>query len=130
MTLTISSELHRQLLSDTAESPHAEICGLLIGSGRIERVVPARNVSTDPARLFEIDPAVLFAAIRAERSGQGDILGYYHSHPSGPPEPSPRDVDQAIADGRIWLIIGEGRVLAWRLDQAKNFCGVELLIVD
>jgi desampylase len=134
MALRISSELHLYLLAVAAASPEAEVCGLLIGNHtddcRVHKIVPARNVASDPARSFEIDPTTLFDAIRRERAGQGCLLGYYHSHPVGSPAPSPRDVAQAVPDGRVWLIIGDGRLTAWRMTESSQFNALDVLIVD
>ncbi len=128
MALRISSELHRQLLAMAAASPDAEVCGLLFGGDHVERIVPVANVAANPQRNFEIDPDALFTAIRNERSGGVRLLGYYHSHPIGPPMPSPRDTDQAASDGRIWLIIGQGRVTAWRMNKTSQFNEIEIQI--
>ena len=121
------TELHRQLLAEAAALPDREICGLLFGEGRVDAVVPVVNVADDPTRQFELDGAALFAAIRAERAGGARLFGYYHSHPQGPPTPSSHDVQQASHDGRIWLIIGEGRVTAWQRLSA-DFVEIELTI--
>jgi desampylase len=128
MTLRISSKLLRQLLEQAAVSPTQEICGLLIGETEIERLVPARNVAGNPARTFEIDSMTLFAAFRSERAGEGRVLGYYHSHPDGPPTPSRRDTDMAAVDSKVWLIIGEGRAAAWKMDKSKQFHEIVLQI--
>ena len=128
MGLRISSELHEQLLHEAAASPDEEVCGLLIGETFVERIIPAANVAEDTRDTFEIDPAILFAAIRTERAGRGKLLGYYHSHPVGPPTPSDRDAAQAVGDGRVWLIIGEGRVTAWQMTKDSEFNAVEIII--
>ncbi len=130
MTLFISSELHRELLELAAGSPDAEVCGLLIGEVGIDRIVAAGNIAANPARTFEIDPVALFAAIRAERKGQGRLLGYYHSHPHGPPTPSRRDTEMAFPDGKIWIIIADGRIIAWQMDGSRRFNKIALQITD
>jgi desampylase len=113
MQVRMTSELHARLLTEAAASPDAEVCGLLVGRDEIELIVPTKNVADDPRRAFEIDPATLFDAIHTEREGGAKLLGYYHSHPEGPPTPSPHDHAQAAGDGRIWVIIGHGRASAW-----------------
>lgn len=70
----------------------------------IDTIVPANNVANDRARRFEIDPAILISAHRAERAGGPRILGSYHSHPGGDPTPSLEDAAQADANGSLWLI--------------------------
>ncbi len=95
--------------------PDQEVCGLLLGSGDyVSQVVPTPNVAQDPACQFEIDPSALFAAIRTERSGGPALLGYYHSHPGGRPEPSRADAATSAGDGKLWLILADGKVAAWR----------------
>ena len=64
------------------------------------------NVAAAPERRFEIDPAALFAALRAERAGGTKLIGYWHSHPSGDPTPSPTDAAIAQPDGKLRLIAG------------------------
>ncbi|GAA0671837.1 proteasome lid subunit RPN8/RPN11 [Sphingomonas insulae] len=115
MTVTIASELVGQILEEAAASPAVEICGLLLGEGdRITRALPCRNVATDPARRFEIDPAALIAAHRAARGGGPRIVGHYHSHPGGVAVPSARDAAEAAADGTLWLIAAGGVLRGWR----------------
>jgi desampylase len=134
MTLCISSELHNRLLAMASASPKAEICGLLIGGPRgdksIRKITPVANVAADPSDTFEIDPAILFAAIRDERAGRETIIGYYHSHPSGPPTPSARDGALAAPDGKIWVIIGENRITAWRMTETGQFRNLEIAMTE
>lgn len=93
-----------------------ECCGLLLGeAGHVREARAAANVADDSAKHFEIDPAVLIAAHRAQRDGGPAILGCYHSHPGGDPSPSPTDARQAEASGQLWLIRGAGGELRlWR----------------
>jgi proteasome lid subunit RPN8/RPN11 len=86
--------------------------------GRVDAAVATANVAADPIREFEIDPVALFAAIRAERAGDIQLLGYYHSHPNGLAEPSATDQASAAADGKLWLIVAGEVVTGWRAGQA------------
>ena len=114
MNVRISRLLLDKLTAMAAEQ-QTEICGLLLGAGDVcTEIIPAANVVTDPARHFEIDPAVLIAAHREARRGGPAIMGHYHSHPSGHAEPSETDAEAAIADGACWLILAQGQALAWR----------------
>ena len=90
---------------------------------------PTANIAPDPARHFEIDPAALFAAHRAERNGGPELLGYYHSHPAGHPVPSATDCEHASGDDRVWAIIAGGEVAFWR-DGPGGFVALEVTIVD
>lgn len=111
-----------------------EACGLLHGAGgRIERAEMAQNVAAERTRHFEIDPAVLIAALRAERAGTVALAGWYHSHPAGPPEPSAEDTRAAAGDGRVWAICGrvDGQfaVRFWRAGP-EGFAALSHCVVD
>lgn len=103
-------------ISHAARTAHpAEACGLLLGhGGHIASARPAPNVAPDPARHFEIDPAVLIAAHRAARAGGPAVLGYFHSHPNGLARPSATDQASAAGDGRIWAIAAGENITFWR----------------
>lgn len=111
----ISSTLLGRLLTDAENSSDSEVCGLLFGTeGRIEAAEACANVAADPARTFEIDPAALFAAHRRARNGGPQVIGHYHSHPSGEALPSARDAAQAMGDGALWLILTAHEARLWR----------------
>lgn len=126
MMLEISRRALDAIRAHAASDPAHEACGLLLGSaGRIEAAEPTGNVAGNPARHFEIDPAALFRAIRAERRGGATIVGYYHSHPGGRAEPSAIDRAMAAPDGKIWVIVGADGITAWRATE-RGFDRVEL----
>jgi len=91
-----------------------ECSGLLVGRpGQILEAVPAVNRAQDPTRQYEIAPAEYFDQIRRCRrisSAQSDtfaVIGAYHSHPRGGPEPSETDLAMAFPEF-IFLIVGLG----------------------
>lgn len=129
MTLTISRALLAEIRAEAAAAHPCEACGLLFGEGaRVTGWRAAGNVAETPETRFEIDPAALFAALRAERAGGPGILGYWHSHPSGDARPSAIDAAMAAPDGRIWLIVTATEAGAWRAG-ADGF-GELALILD
>lgn len=108
-----------------------EACGLLIGPAL--EVRPCANVAADRTRHFEIDPAALVAAHRAARAGGEAVAGYFHSHPAGPPEPSPIDRAGASGDGRVWAIVGlrDGAwEIGWFRDTIEGFTVLPTRLVD
>jgi proteasome lid subunit RPN8/RPN11 len=121
MPMELSSELDRLLLDHAAAAHPYEACGLLLGFGEgVERATLCANVHETPATHFEIDPQALIDAHRAARGGGLQVLGYWHSHPAGPPEPSVTDRAHGTGDGRVWAIVGEGRV-GWWVDAKSGF---------
>lgn len=116
MKFRIASGVTEQLLSAAATAAPEECCGLLLGhDNNIETAVPAANVAADRTRSFEIDPAVLLRTHREARGVGQQVIGHYHSHPNGSPEPSLRDAARAVENDRIWVIIAGGTVHAWRV---------------
>ncbi len=106
----VSQSILAQLRAHAAATYPLECCGLLLlgEHNHITAAQPAANVHPAPHSHFEIDPAALIAAHRAARAGGPQVVGYYHSHPHGPPDPSATDQAEAAGDGRIWAIIGVG----------------------
>ncbi len=120
MQVLVTSDLIDQLLRETTQAHPQECCGILLGEGtRIAAISPARNVHPAPQTHFEIDPQALVDAHRATRAGGPHVVGYYHSHPHGPAEPSATDRAEAAHDGAIWAIVtGAGDVTFWRDDES------------
>jgi len=134
VTKLLLSHAHRaQIKAEARNAFPRECCGLVEGSqeGETIRVValhPARNLSSHGDR-FEIDPAGHFAAIRVARANGHAIVGCYHSHPNGKPEPSQRDVEGAWDEGFIWLIFAmhdEKASLAAFVRKEPVWLGLEL----
>jgi len=129
MATVIARHLIDRILAHAAAEPDREVCGLLFGgNGRIVAAEAAANVSPQPADTFEIDPRALFAALRAERAGGPPLVGHYHSHPNGRPEPSPRDA-AAAEPGRLWLIVAGRAARLWFAEPAGLFTAEALDIV-
>jgi proteasome lid subunit RPN8/RPN11 len=120
--------LRAQMLAEAAAAPEREICGLLFGLGgqTVTAIQSCANVAARPADTFEIDPASLIAAHKAQRSGGPMLIGCYHSHPGGSAEPSSRDGEAALDKGKLWLIISADRVRAWHATGAGRFEEIEL----
>lgn len=120
----VSIEIPAAVVSDLlsharAEAPR-ECCGLLIGMGdSIIRSVRARNLSAKATR-YLIDPEDHFAAIRAARADELEVIGAYHSHPSSAAVPSDTDVAEANSGSDFFYVIvslvGDD-VRAYRIDE-------------
>lgn len=115
MEVQVSSTVIDELLTLAVAAQPREACGLMLGAeSRVETILPTRNVHPTPETHFEIDPQALVDAYRAARGGGPEVVGYYHSHPLGPPVPSATDRALASGDGKVWAIVGEGTVGWWR----------------
>lgn len=112
--LILPAALETRLRAEAKKAYPAECCGLLEGireaEGRVRvlAVHPAPNLAFDPLRGFEIDPSVHFRLLRGLRGTPRSVIGCYHSHPNGRPEPSGRDRATGCEDGFVWIIIATG----------------------
>jgi len=120
-----------ELLRDEARRAHPrECCGILLGDGTtITAALPAANVHPAPHTHFEIDPRALVDAHRAARSGGPQVLGYYHSHPTGRPEPSATDRAEAAHDLSVWAIVADDAIGWWR-DAPDGFAALPYAAID
>ena len=123
--IEISAQALETMRAAAAAAHPCEACGLLLGEGeRIAAAVATRNVHPEPATHFEIDPQALIDAHRAARRGDApQVIGYFHSHPTGPAAPSATDRACASGDGRIWAIIARDDIRFWK-DGEQGFAAL------
>ena len=96
MGLRVARDVMELLRVEAGKSGQKECCGILLGTGSfVTSALPAANAHPRPQTHFEIDPQALINAHRAARAGGPQVLGYYHSHPEGPPHPSATDRAEA-----------------------------------
>jgi len=120
-----------------------EICGALIGRREGEtawasRVVALPNSAEESLRRrrFVIDPVLIVRLDRELRGGNESLLGFYHSHPDHPAEPSVTDLEYfRLWPDTVWLIVpvnqgvpGKGR--AWSLETSEAEKAIELKVVS
>ena len=127
MRVVISSRLISAMIDHASQTPGEEICGLLLGDhGSVTEVVPAANIAADRACRFELDPAVLFGAIRAAREGGPQVIGHYHSHPTGSATPSATDAAMIGRAGELWVVIAGQTLTAWASTAGGGFMPLEI----
>lgn len=72
-----------------------EACGLLAGKNdRVEKVITVANQAKSPAR-FVMDPYEQLDAFQWIESHGLELVGIFHSHPTGPETASPTDIAEA-----------------------------------
>ena len=132
MTLTWRAEL-RAAVRDHAERGYPdEVCGLLVGSFEggdkvVRRVVRVENeweAVDERRRRFLITPDVFAREERQARRDGLEIVGFYHSHPNHPAEPSATDRELAwpLYSYLIQSVVG-GHVAdfaSWRLKDDRS----------
>jgi proteasome lid subunit RPN8/RPN11 len=118
-----------------------ECCGALVGlvageAKQVREVVPLPNLRSDPQRSREfvpledpghesarnryfIDPIDLLRVVKSARAQGLEVVGYYHSHPDQPAQPSTHDRELAWP-GYCYLIVAvihgkPGEMTCWKL---------------
>jgi proteasome lid subunit RPN8/RPN11 len=115
-----------------SEQPY-EACGLLGGRGHtVEKIIPVANISRSQTS-FRMHPGQQVRALFEFEDANLDLLGIYHSHPAGFPEPSKIDISEwryPEACSLIWSPGSEGWAChAYRLSGGA-FHIVDLLISE
>lgn len=136
MSRLLISPRHLQAVELHGASAYPEeCCGVLIGrpipdgerGHLVELVLAARNERRDSrANRYVIAPETVLSAHKTARAKGLEIVGYYHSHPDHPAEPS--EFDREHAWPRVTYLIvsvedGEAvAVRSWRLtDDRERF---------
>lgn len=112
-----------------SEGAPDEVCGVLVGrrqdaSIEVRRVVHTRNAHDNPRTEYLIHPAELMRiTLEAEDDWGLEVVGFYHSHPRGPPHLSVRDHARATWTGAAYLLVwtqdGASGVGCWAWDAAE-----------
>jgi proteasome lid subunit RPN8/RPN11 len=129
--MQIASSLLDDIRRHGIDTYPEECCGFLLGhvqaSGneiRETRAVENRHAGDRSVR-YSISPEDYREAERyAEQHGM-DVVGFYHSHPDHPAQPSPRDLDEATFPWYTYVIVsvrdGAARELtAWTLGDDRS----------
>ena len=92
-----------------------EACGILGGPGAlVERVYMIENIRHSRTDYY-MDPTQQVAAMLEIEAAGWDVSGIFHSHPSGPPRPSPTDIDRALYPDTVYIILAPAASQAWSL---------------
>lgn len=113
----------RAIEREAAAALPGEACGLLVGEeggGEIIRAIPSPNRAREEDE-FLIDPVVHLNVQRKLRTLGQEIIGVYHSHPSGDSHPSEVDKKGPSQPGFYWLITAlEGK----KAKKSSLFCEI------
>ena len=124
-TITLAPAAVDTIRAHGASTYPNECCGALIGvSGdgvtRVDEARPLDNVTAEgPRRRFMVSAADYRAAERHASEAGAELVGFYHSHPDHPAEPSQYDLDHAWPNfSYVIIAVGAGTPRAlrsWRL---------------
>lgn len=93
--LKLKPEHWRTMRRHVAAQSPLEACGLLAGKqNSVETVIRIRNADQSPVR-FHMDAQDQYNAFMWIGANSLDLVGIFHSHPSGPEIVSPTDIAEA-----------------------------------
>ena len=94
-TLSLTNEQLNQMIAHVDSQMPLEACGLLAGHGySVETVLAVKNQAQSPVR-YVMDPIEQLNAFEWIDSQGLDLIGIFHSHPTGPETVSPTDIAEA-----------------------------------
>jgi len=122
--LSLPRSVYDEILAHADAGGDEEICGVLAGergdvgeTSRVETLHRAENAAETPETRYLIDPEEQLRIIDAIEDAGREVVGFYHSHPAGPPVPSDTDAERATWPGYSYAIClpGERPYLgSWR----------------
>ncbi|MFB6125870.1 MAG: desampylase [Halolamina sp.] len=127
--LTFTRATYDAVVEHAREGGDEEVCGVLAGSHGEEasRAVTAHrapNVAETPRTRYAMAPEEQLRILDAVEDAGREVVGFYHSHPTGPPTPSETDVARATWPGVSYVICaldGHPFVGGWRWREAEGF---------
>ena len=110
----ILSKRHWQEMFDHVQRQlPLEACGLLAGTqDRVTNVIPVKNQAQSPER-FVMEPYEQLKAFDWIESNGLELLGIFHSHPTGPATASETDIAEAAYN--VMHLIWSGEQSHWQL---------------
>ena len=126
MAITLRDDIVAAIRDHGADTYPNECCGALIGRDSVvtESFALPNTTEEGPRRRFLVRPSDYRAAeARAGQTGR-ELLGFYHSHPDHPAQPSQYDLDHAWPSFSYVIVSvrdGQPRELrSWRLREDRS----------
>ncbi len=120
--IALPAAVRDRIVEAATEGAPEEVCGVLGGEfgadwSRVRSAYRATNVADEPRRRYRIDPEESLELFERIEDRDEAIVGFYHSHPRGPAEPSPVDREAAAWPDRSYLLVSlepDAEVSSWR----------------
>ena len=94
-SLTLTKEQYQKMIAHVESHLPLEACGLLAGhDSKVETVLKVANQAQSDVR-FVMDPIEQLNAFEWIDSNNMELVGIFHSHPTGPESVSPTDIAEA-----------------------------------
>lgn len=111
--IKFGTDTHNEIVQHAREGKPHEVCGVLGGkrdggSGEVGYVRRVENVSETPRVNYLMEPEDQLEAIDEVEDSGYDVVGFYHSHPEGPEQPSETDAERANWPGHSYVIVSLG----------------------
>jgi proteasome lid subunit RPN8/RPN11 len=120
--LTLKKDDVQAILEHCDREYPNEACGILAGSGsKVEKVYSLTSENPSPT-FYQIDSHEQFRVLREMQEEEKELVGIYHSHPSGLPYPSSTDVELAFYPDAVYVIVS--------LIERRNPCMKGYTILD
>lgn len=123
MTIMFPAAIEAAMCEHARSGAPEEVVGVLAGThgdvdSTVRRVYRAKNAATEPRTRYEIAPGDEFELLERIDAADLDCVGFYHSHPRGPPEPSGIDRRLAAWSGYSYVIVSlaqrPAKIESWR----------------
>lgn len=121
-TLHLPSDIQTDLIHHAQDGHPAEVVGVLGGTfspevSRVKLSIPATNDAHSPTTRYAIADTELLSIVSTIEERGHEVVGFYHSHPSGPLAPSHIDEQHATWDGYSYVIVvPPDDIASWRWD--------------
>jgi proteasome lid subunit RPN8/RPN11 len=101
----LRDHLRQEIIDHCLSELPNEGCGLLAMDGDlVMKVYPARNVEPSPTS-YTVDPEEHYRALHDAESNGWRLGGVFHSHPNGPAEMSPTDLEKALDPDWVYVVV-------------------------
>jgi proteasome lid subunit RPN8/RPN11 len=139
--MTTTDDVLNAIRRHGAQAYPEEGCGFLIGTvedgdNHVLDTQPVANRRTENReRRYHITPEDYREANRAAADRGLDIVGFYHSHPDHPAEPSDTDLEEATFPGYTYVIVSvhggtPDDITAWTLAPDRSEFRPETISVE